>query len=150
MVWILPSRILFSQIGACEKVTLLWSGRAFGYSSSMAYRFGEFELEISSLELRARDSVLPVAPKVFDVLAYLLRNRGRVVSRKELLDAVWPGLSVSPNSLNQAITAIRRVLHDDDESYVRTVHSRGYRFIAPVEQQPDSSRSIDETAPEHG
>jgi predicted ATPase/DNA-binding winged helix-turn-helix (wHTH) protein len=107
----------------------------------VAYAFGEFELDVSTMELRDRGSVVQVPPKVLDVLIYLVRNRDRVVSSKELLEAVWPGVTVGANSIAQTIASIRRVLKDDsdDPGIIRTLHARGYRFVAMVEKQADSA-----------
>ena len=103
----------------------------------MSYVFGDFEVDAASLELREGGAIVPVQPKALAVLVYLVRSRDRVVSQKELLDAVWSGVNVSPNSLAQAIGSIRRQLHDSGEEIIRTVHSRGYRFVAAVEQRHD-------------
>jgi DNA-binding winged helix-turn-helix (wHTH) protein/predicted ATPase len=105
----------------------------------VSYSFGDFEVDAGALELREKGVAIQVKPKVLGVLVYLLRNRDRVVSHQELLDAVWSGVNVSPNSLAQAIAAIRRHLRDGGDEIIRTVHSRGYRFVAAVEQRRDIS-----------
>nr|MCS5636892.1 winged helix-turn-helix domain-containing protein [Myxococcota bacterium] len=69
----------------------------------MALRFGECELDPERYELRRRGEVVHVEPKVFDVLDYLMRQRERVVTKRELLDALWPGEVVSDSVLSRAI-----------------------------------------------
>src|SRR5262249_12699939 len=73
-------------------------------------------------------------PKAFAVLDYLLRRPGQLITKEELLDAVWPGTFVGDAVLKVAIRQIREALDDDSKSprYIDTAHRRGYRFIAPV------------------
>src|SRR4051812_33367630 len=114
---------------------------ASGYSPGVAYVFGDFELDVSALELRERGILIAVQPKVLEVLTYLVRNRDRVVPPKELLGAVWPGISVGPNSVQQAIAAVRRTLKDESDAtpIIRTQYAKGYRFVAPVEHRAESA-----------
>jgi hypothetical protein len=70
---------------------------------------------------------------VLDVLVVLVRHRDRVVTREELLDAVWPGVSVGPSSVSRAIKEVRRAIGDEAQSLIRTVHGIGFRFVANVE-----------------
>jgi len=71
-------------------------------------------------------------PKTFDVLTYLLKNAGRVISRKELLEVVWTDVIVTDDSLTQCLIEIRKALGDDQRKIVRTVPRRGYLFDLPV------------------
>lgn len=99
------------------------------------FRFGEFELSLARrLLLRAGEPV-ELQPKVFECIAFLLVNRGRVVDKAELLDAVWPRQVVTEAALSRCVMKARRALDDEAESprVILTVHGRGYRFIAPVE-----------------
>jgi len=79
---------------------------------------------------------VPVEPKVFDLLVYLIRHRDRVLSRDELLREVWDGREVSDATLGNHVMSARRVLGDDGDrqATIQTVRGRGYRFIAPVEE----------------
>jgi DNA-binding winged helix-turn-helix (wHTH) protein len=96
--------------------------------------FGEFELDLEGFELRAHGRLLPLQPKVFDVLAYLAARRGRMIGKSELVAAIWPGVVVGPSSLTRAIREVRRALGDDaaEPRIIQTVRARGYRFVAPV------------------
>lgn len=76
-------------------------------------------------------------PQGFKVLTYLLERRDRVVSKPELFEALWPEWYVTEATLTQRLVAVRRALGDDErtQQYIRTVHGRGYRFVAPVVEQ---------------
>jgi DNA-binding winged helix-turn-helix (wHTH) protein/tetratricopeptide (TPR) repeat protein len=100
----------------------------------VAVRFGDCELSIRRLELRRRGQVVPVEPQVFDVLAYLVRHRDRVVPKTELLDEVWGDRFVSESALTSRIKSARRAIGDTgrDQRVIKTIHGRGYRFVADV------------------
>jgi DNA-binding winged helix-turn-helix (wHTH) protein len=75
---------------------------------------------------------VPLRPKAFSLFQYLVVNAGRVVNRQELLDAIWPGVFVSDDSITQCVGEIRRALGPDNVSVLRTIPRRGYIFDAPV------------------
>jgi DNA-binding winged helix-turn-helix (wHTH) protein/predicted ATPase len=97
-------------------------------------RFGPFRLDVRDQRLWRGTDELPLRPKTFAVLAHLVAQAGRLVSREELLEAVWPGVVVSEVVLTVCIREIRQALGDDSQAarYVETRHRRGYRFMAPV------------------
>lgn len=101
---------------------------------AMIFEFGPFELDLNRAELRDAGHVVPLEPKSFDLLVYLLQNHDRVLSRDEMFDHVWPDVFVTDASLSTAIAQIRRALGDDGaaQKFVRTVRGRGFRFVAPV------------------
>jgi pimeloyl-ACP methyl ester carboxylesterase/DNA-binding winged helix-turn-helix (wHTH) protein len=103
----------------------------------MIYVFGEQELDTETYELRCRGVVTKVEPQVFDVLAHLVTHRDRVVTKEELLDAVWGDRFVSESALTSRIKDARRAVGDDGhrQGIIRTVHGRGYRFVASVDEQ---------------
>jgi len=76
--------------------------------------------------------VLPLRPKTFDVLVYLVQHPGRLVPKAELIDSVWQNVNVTENSLVQCIKEIRQALGDDTQTSVETVSKRGYLFASPV------------------
>src|SRR5690606_25389774 len=100
-----------------------------------AYRFGPFELHPARHELLRDGEPVELQPKLFEFIAYLLQNRGRVVDKNELLDAVWPRQVVTEAALSRCAMKARRALDDEAGSpqVILTVHGRGFRFIAPVE-----------------
>jgi DNA-binding winged helix-turn-helix (wHTH) protein/Tol biopolymer transport system component len=114
-------------------------------------RFGTFEVDLRSAELRKAGVKLKLTGQPFQVLTILLERRGEVVSREELQKRLWPDTFVDiDHNLNTAINKIREVLGDSAESprYVETLPRRGYRFIAPVEGGVFSSdQLIKEVAP---
>lgn len=99
------------------------------------FRFDDFLLNAKERRLLHKDSELKLQPKSFDVLLHLLKSAGNLVTKDELLDAVWSDSVVTPNSLTRCIKQIRALLKDDANSpkYIETVQGSGYRFIASVE-----------------
>ena len=100
----------------------------------MIFRFGAYEVDLVRQELRRAGAVVPVEPQVFDVLAYLLRHRDRIVSKDELFESVWQWRIVSDAALNSRISAARRAIGDDGntQALIRTAHKRGFRFVGDV------------------
>ena len=100
----------------------------------MVHAFGDCELDRELYQLRRRGRVIKLEPKVFDVLVHLVEHRDRVVTKAELLDALWPGEALSESVLPRAITAARRAVGDTRARarVIETVHGRGYRFVAEV------------------
>ena len=100
----------------------------------MRFVFGEYELEPESRTLQRCGERVPVEPKVFDLFAYLIEHRSRVVSTNELLDTLWPGVSVTPAALTRAVQKARQAVGDDGErqAVLRTEHGHGFRFVADV------------------
>lgn len=95
----------------------------------MTYRFGWFEVNVATRELRERGSPLRITPKDFDVLVYLIRCRGRVASKAELLDQFWPSPETFEGSLTSTVSRLRRLL---GSAAIDAVRQRGYRFSATI------------------
>ena len=96
------------------------------------YRFGDFTLDLNSGFLRRGDEQVSLRPKAFDALVYLVERHGRLVTKTELIEALWPDTAVTDNSLAQCLLEIRRALGDESQQVIRTVARRGYVFAAPV------------------
>jgi DNA-binding winged helix-turn-helix (wHTH) protein len=98
--------------------------------------FAEFELDEPRFELRLRGRRVPAQPKVLRMLFYLVANRHRSVSERELLEALWPGEVVGTASVKRAVRGARIALGErgDGESSIRTVRGHGYQFILPVRE----------------
>ena len=107
-------------------------------------RFDTFEVDLVQHELRHGGTVVPIEPQVFDVLAYLVQNRDRIVSKDDLFESVWKGRIVSDAALNSRISAARRAVGDDGatQALIRTVHKRGFRFVGDVR--------VDDVTPANG
>jgi TolB-like protein/Tfp pilus assembly protein PilF len=99
------------------------------------FRFGDIEVTEREFRLVRAGVIVPVEPKAFRVLQILLRNSGRLVTKDEILNAVWNDCSVSENSLTRSIAALRKVLGDDIHKprYIATVPTVGYRLICRVD-----------------
>jgi DNA-binding winged helix-turn-helix (wHTH) protein/pimeloyl-ACP methyl ester carboxylesterase len=97
----------------------------------MIYVFDNYTLDLDKRELRAGERVIELQPQVFDVLHFLLANRDRVVSRDELLAAVWRGRIVSESTLASRINAARCAIGDngDEQKLIRTFLRKGFRFV---------------------
>src|SRR5579864_9502708 len=104
-------------------------------------RFGAFEVDLQSKELRRRGLRVKLQQKPFQILELLLARPGELVTRKEVAQSLWPGVHVNfDRSLNTAVNALRRALADSPRNprYLETRSGLGYRFIAPVEKIPGS------------
>ena len=97
---------------------------------SRRLEFEQFTLDLTRACVQVGDSEVDLSPKAFDVLRHLAENAGRLVSKQELYDNVWPGVTVTDDSLIQRIRELRRVLGDDDHSLIKTVARRGYLLNA--------------------
>lgn len=120
-----------------------------------SYKIGDFELNEGTRSLRFGDDEIPVQPRVFDLLAYLMRHRDRVVSKDELMDALWPGVIVTEASLQRAASLARSALRQGglDEA-IRSFPRYGYRFCVDCEDgdevpaKAEKAGSIDVQTPD--
>src|ERR1700738_557634 len=104
--------------------------------SLMLLRFAGFELDPRRAELRRPGGeACKLRPKTFAVLTLFAANPGRVLSKQELMEAVWPDVHVGDDSLFQCIREIRAALDDDDRAIVQLVSGRGYLFDAEVSNE---------------
>jgi len=112
----------------------------------MIYLFEGYALDVERQELRRGLDLLPLEPQVLDLLQYLVRNRDHVVSKDELIAAVWHGRVISESALSSRITAVRQAVGDSGERQrlVRTISRKGFRFVGEVEekQTSESERSV--------
>ena len=113
--------------------------------SAHIYEFGEFQVDVGRRLLAGRDGrVLPLTPKVFDTLLYLVENTEAVLDKNTLMKAIWPDTVVEENNLNQNISILRRVLGGNRaaHSYIVTVPGCGYRFVAPVRKLTPAGTAV--------
>jgi class 3 adenylate cyclase/predicted ATPase len=103
----------------------------------MIYAFDEYLLDADRRELRRGAALIAAEPQTFDLLLYLVRNRERVVSKDNLMAAVWSGRIVSESTLSSQINAVRHAIGDDGERQmlVRTLPRKGFRFVGEVQEQ---------------
>ena len=104
--------------------------------------FGDFTLDLSRGCLLRGAEEVRLRPKSFEVLKYLVENSDRLVSKAELMRAVWPDSFVTDDSLVQCLIEIRRALEDDSHRYVKTVPRRGYIFRAEVLRHELAEREV--------
>ena len=92
---------------------------------------------------------LALRPKSFEVLRYLVENAGRLVSKQELVSAVWPHVSVNDDSLARCISEVRAAISDRRQQIIKTIPRRGYRFVVAVQNgsTPQSSEPVIPAAP---
>src|SRR3954454_14189530 len=102
----------------------------------MILAFRDVELDLRKGELRRAGNAVHVEPQVFDLLAFLIRNRDRIVSKDEILDAVWDGRIVSEAALSSRVNAARKAIGDsgNDQIFIRTFHKRGFRFVGEASE----------------
>lgn len=98
------------------------------------YAFDDVRVEPHTRRVLKAGTAVPLEPKAFDVLLYLLTHRGRLVEKEALLNAVWKEAFVTPNAMTRVIAHLRKGLGDDarEGKYIETVPTRGYRFVAEV------------------
>jgi DNA-binding winged helix-turn-helix (wHTH) protein len=117
------------------------------------YRFADFVLSPRQRVLARAGRELPLIPRYFDLLVFLVEHHAEAVHRRDIFDRVWPEVVVSDSALSQAIRTLRRTLGDDsrDPIYIRTVSRHGYRFVSQVVEEEDEgevaatqSKTLDE------
>lgn len=125
-------------------------------NSTPIYRFGDFELDGPQVELRQHGQPVRIEPQCFEMLRFLIENRDHVITKFELLDAIWGHRFVSESALSARIKKIRKAVGDNGKTQhtIRTAHGRGYQFVAeltteaeaPVESHLTDSNIPDATA----
>jgi DNA-binding winged helix-turn-helix (wHTH) protein/tetratricopeptide (TPR) repeat protein len=100
----------------------------------LIFTFGPFRMDVNERLLSRGGKVVPLAPKLFDTLALLVENAGRVVEKNELMEQLWHDTFVEESSLSQNIFQLRKVLKNGrtEQEYIETIPKRGYRFAADV------------------
>src|ERR1700687_6107675 len=103
-------------------------------SATMRYLFERYTLDRAVCELLHGADIVPIAPQVFDLLAYLMRNRDRVVSKDELIAAIWDGRVVSDSALTTRLNLVRNAIGDSgrEQRLLKTLPRKGFRFVGAV------------------
>jgi len=114
----------------------------------VVFRFGDHVLDIERRELRRGAEPVALEPQVFDLLVYLVRNRGRVVSKDDLIHGVWGGRIVSDSALTTRLNAARKAVDDSGaaQRVIRTVHRKGVRFIGEVSEDGEQAARVEPAA----
>lgn len=103
------------------------------------WHFNDCQLDEASLQLQVAGSVIEIERKPLEVLRFLLRHAGEVVTKDEILEAVWPGRFLSDSALAKAVSRLREVLGPRGAEAIRTVHGYGYRLVAEVRVEQAST-----------
>src|SRR5262245_15757653 len=113
--------------------------------NALRYLFADCVFDTDRRELRRGADLLSVTPQVFDVLQYLIRNRERVVSKDELIAAVWDGRIVSDAALTTRINVVRNAIGDsgEDQRLIKTLPRKGFRFVGAVEEEQAPAAPIE-------
>jgi Tol biopolymer transport system component/DNA-binding winged helix-turn-helix (wHTH) protein len=101
----------------------------------LAFLFDDIQVEPQTFQVLKAGAPVTLEPKTLKLLLFLLENRGRLIEKGEILDAVWKDTAVTENALTREVAKLRKSLGDDPKNarYISTVHTRGYRFIAEVQ-----------------
>jgi DNA-binding winged helix-turn-helix (wHTH) protein len=120
--------------------------RSAAAQRSETIAFSSFRLDLRASQLTHAGTPIALRPKTWSVLVHLAERPGILVTKDELLDAVWPDVAVTPDTLTKSIGELRLALGDDyaNPGFIATVHRRGFRFIAKLDEAPASS---DQAAP---
>ena len=102
----------------------------------MQYLFGSFRLDPARFELLQDGDPVSIEPQALQLLLHLVQNRDRMVSKDEVVEVIWNGRAISDASISSRISLARGAIGDDGgrQAFIRTVHGRGFRFVAPVEE----------------
>ena len=116
------------------------------------YEFGEFTLDVGERRLSRGGTPIHVGPKTYDVLVALVRKPGRLVTKRELLEQVWPGAFVEEGILTVHTSSLRKILGDVSRhpAYIETIPRSGYRFVAnviPLSPDNNSAPQLEPTRP---
>src|SRR6516165_3963370 len=116
----------------------------------LRYLFEDYAFDTDRRELHRGADVVSVAPQVFDLLDYLIRNRERVVSKDDLINAVWNGRSVSDAALTTRLNVARSAIGDsgEEQRLVKTLPRKGFRFVGQVREAREAARPNPGAAPE--
>lgn len=98
------------------------------------FRFDDVRVDTTAFRVERSGALIPLEPKAFDLLVLLLERQGQLVTKQEILTAVWPDTAVTDNALTRIVAHLRKALDDDARAarYIETVPTRGYRWLAPV------------------
>src|ERR1043166_8479282 len=116
-------------------------GNLMGEQAKHFYEFGRFRVSAAQRLLFRDEEVVPLTPKVFDILLTLIESSGQVISKDSLMKKVWPDTFVEEGNLTQNISLLRKALGEgqNGNQYIETVARRGYRFVAPVRELSDAA-----------
>src|SRR3982751_4779906 len=101
--------------------------------------FGSFEFNSAARVLRRNGEVINLPPKTFDLLMLFVESGGALLTKREIIQALWPDTFVEDANLSFQVSALRKVLGDEGSAWVETVPKHGYRFCAPICRSPQTA-----------
>src|SRR5215831_15889191 len=110
------------------------------------FQFEGFTLDVACSSLRAGNRAVALRPKSFEVLRYLVENADRVVTKEELIKAIWPNVVVTDESLAHCVSEVRQALGDTKQTIIATMPRSGYRLTAPVLRLAASAAAASSTS----
>jgi adenylate cyclase len=111
------------------------------------FQFEGYTLDVARSSLRAADREVQLRPKSFEVLRHLVENADRLVTKEELIKAIWPNVVVTDESLTHCVSEVRQAIGDSTQTIIATVPRRGYRFAAPVLRLTTNAAATPQPAP---
>jgi Tol biopolymer transport system component/DNA-binding winged helix-turn-helix (wHTH) protein len=123
-----------------------------GRGERMTYRFDDVEVDADAFRVTKAGEAVRLEPKAIELLLFLAKNPGRLVTKAETQEAVWPDTCVTENALTRLVAQIRKGLGDGvrEARYIETVPTRGYRFVAPLERGDGAPDSVPAKAADGG
>ncbi len=114
--------------------------------TKLQYEFGPFRLDARERQLWRNGEVVPLTPKVFDILLVLVENSGHILGKDEIIKLVWPDAIVEEGNLTRNVSTLRKALGEssDEPQYIETIPWRGYRFVATVREAREDGASLSE------
>jgi len=111
---------------------------------NVSYEFGPFRLDTGERLLFRDGNVVPITPRLFDILLVLIENRGHILEKETVLKAVWQDTIVEEGNLTRNVSTIRKALGDspNEPQYIQTIPWRGYRFVADVHEVPNQTGEL--------
>ena len=116
----------------------------------LIYQFNKITLDTAQYRLSLAGKLISVEPQVFDLLAYLIKRKERVVTRGELLENLWQGKVVTDSALGTRLRDARKAVGDSGnrQEIIKTIHGRGYQFVGTVTEIDDETENVDQTDPD--
>jgi Tol biopolymer transport system component/DNA-binding winged helix-turn-helix (wHTH) protein len=112
--------------------------------------FGSFEFDSASRVLRRGGELINLPPKTFDLLVLFVESGGALLTKREIIQALWPDTFVEDANLSFQVSALRRALGDEGSGWIETVPKHGYRFRAPIRRPPETAPADSSPAPKRG
>src|SRR6187551_2214885 len=115
-----------------------------GGTASLRYLFENYGFDTDRRELRRGDELVTIPPQVFDLLEYLIRNREHVVSKDDLMDAIWKGRIVSETALTTRLNVARSAIGDtgEEQRLIKTLPRKGCRFVGTVQEADGPATAV--------